>query len=216
MKKINIIEKLYLALSHSLDIINEKVFDDEFDNIVFLIQGERATALNTYGVFWPERWTIDEKKYSEISITAEWLQTRNYNDILLTIVHELVHYKAKIEGIKDTSANGNFHNKNFKSLGEQYGLIFKEKDKKHGWSRSEPDDFLLEIFKVCAKETNLEKVLIDAKRDRNTPKKSKKNFYKFKCPSCNMVVHAKLNTNLLCGLCKVKFEFNDILAEENN
>lgn len=215
MKKINIIEKLYLALSHSIDLINEKVFDGEFENVVFLIQGERATALNTYGVFWPEKWTINEKKYNEISLTAESLQTENINNILLTIVHELVHYKAKIEGIKDTSANGNFHNKNFKSLGEQYGLIFKEKDKKYGWSSSETDDFLLEIFKICAKETKLDEILLSAKRDRLKPKKPKKNFYKFKCPSCNMVVHAKLNTNLLCGLCKVKFEFNDIVAEEN-
>lgn len=215
MKKINIIEKLYLALSHSIDLINEKVFDGEFENLVFLIQGERATSINTYGVFWPEKWTINEKKYNEISLTAESLQTENINNILLTIVHELVHYKAKIEGIKDTSSNGKFHNKNFKSLGEQYGLIFKEKDKKYGWSFSDADDFLLEIFKICAKETKLDEILLSAKRDRLIPKKTKKNFYKFKCPSCNMVVHAKLNTNLLCGLCNIKFEFNDIMAEED-
>lgn len=110
MNRINIIEELYLNLSKVINFLNEKIFNSELKDLIFLIQSEKATAKNTYGIFCPNIWRIGNNDYSEISLSAENLQSDKLDELLLTLVHEMLHYKNHLSGVKDTSNRGKFHN----------------------------------------------------------------------------------------------------------
>ena len=49
------------------------------------------------------------------------------------MLHEAAHALAHARGIKDTSRQGRYHNKHFKTLAEQLGLTV-EHDQANGWS----------------------------------------------------------------------------------
>jgi hypothetical protein len=54
-------------------------------------------------------------------------------DVLGTLLHEATHGIAHTRGIQDTSRQGRYHNRRFKRLGENLGLILAE-DPSIGWS----------------------------------------------------------------------------------
>lgn len=201
MYKINIIEPIYLAINKCIAILNERVFDNKLKNLVFLIQSEKATKKNTYGTFCENIWKIDNNDYCEISLSAENLQLENPNELLITLVHEMLHYDNYLKGIKDTTRDGRFHNNHFKISGNNIGLIFKDKDPKKGWSEANPDDFLLEIFKNCINSSDLDKLLKDAKRVKPIIKKISKNYSKYECINCQIMARAKKDVKLICGSC---------------
>jgi hypothetical protein len=67
-------------------------------------------------------------------ISGEGLR-RTPHDVLGTLLHEAAHALAHARGIKDTSRQGRYHNKHFKTHAEQLGLI-AEHDARIGWSAS--------------------------------------------------------------------------------
>ena len=54
-------------------------------------------------------------------ISGEGLR-RTAHDVLGTLLHEAAHALAHARGIKDTSRQGRYHNKHFKTLAEELGL----------------------------------------------------------------------------------------------
>lgn len=209
MDRINIIEELYLNLSKVINFLNEKIFNSELKDLIFLIQSEKATTKNTYGIFCPNIWRIDNSNYSEISLSAENLQSDKLDELLLTLVHEMLHYKNHLSGIKDTSNRGKFHNDYFKKSGSDIGLIFENKHPKVGWSESRPDDFLLAIFHEALKLINLDLFPNGIKRIKPLVKKVNKNYFKYKCLECPTIARAKLGINLICGSCQKSMFLDD-------
>ena len=67
-------------------------------------------------------------------ISGEGLR-RTPQNVLGTLLHEAAHALAHARGIKDTSRQGRYHNKHFKTLAEELGLIV-EHDQRTGWSAS--------------------------------------------------------------------------------
>ena len=65
-------------------------------------------------------------------ISGEGLR-RTASDVLGTLLHEAAHALAHARGIKDTSRQGRYHNKHFKTLAEQLGLTVGH-DQRIGWS----------------------------------------------------------------------------------
>lgn len=211
LKKINVLENFYCAMSKCLDYLNEYVFDSLFNEIVFVIQGERACGMNSYGVFCPDKWKIDDKKYCEISLTAEFITGRDPKELLNTLTHELIHFKAFVLDIKDTNSRNKFHNKEFKKLGEEIGAIFEDRDDKIGYSNFKPNEHLNKIYEDCLKENNIEEVLKDFKRIKKIPEKTVKKFFKYMCPACNSSIKAPLNAEIICGADGTSYEFKDKL-----
>jgi curved DNA-binding protein CbpA len=82
----------------------------------------------------PGRWNVAGQQYAEIMISGEGLR-RSASDVLGTLLHEAAHALAHARGIKDTSRQVRYHNKHFKTLAEQLGLIV-EHDPRIGWSAS--------------------------------------------------------------------------------
>ena len=67
-------------------------------------------------------------------ISGEGLR-RTPAEVLGTLLHEAAHALAHARGIKDTSRQGRYHNKHFKTHAEELGLTV-EHDDRNGWSAS--------------------------------------------------------------------------------
>jgi curved DNA-binding protein CbpA len=80
----------------------------------------------------PGRWNVAGQQYAEVMISGEGLR-RTPNEVLGTLLHEAAHALACERGIKDTSRQGRYHNKAFKTCAEQLGLTV-EHDDRFGWS----------------------------------------------------------------------------------
>jgi hypothetical protein len=65
-------------------------------------------------------------------ISGEGLR-RIPDEVLGTLLHEAAHALAHARGIKDTSRQGRYHNKHFKTCAEQLGLDV-EHDQHNGWA----------------------------------------------------------------------------------
>ena len=60
-------------------------------------------------------------------ISGEGLR-RTPDEVLGTLLHEAAHALAHARGIKDTSRQGRYHNKHFKTCAEQLGLAVEHDD----------------------------------------------------------------------------------------
>ncbi|WP_033159712.1 SprT-like domain-containing protein [Mycoplasmoides alvi] len=211
IKKINVLENFYCCMSRCIDYLNEYVFDGLFNEIVFVIQGERSTSVNSLGVFWANKWKINDKKSHELSITSEAITWQDPKKILNTLTHELIHYKAFVMDIKDTNKSGKFHNKEFKKLGEEIGAIFDLKDPKIGYSDFKASPELDKIFENCINESGLNKILGEYTRIKKPSEKSIKKFFKYMCPGCNISIKAPLDAQIICASDGIEYEFRDKL-----
>lgn len=89
---------------------------------------------NALGWYWSGRWVNGSGHPAELNMSAEDLK-RPADQVLETLVHEMVHQAADEAGIKDTSRNGAYHNKKFRELAEKAGLcVPAEPDKRHGFA----------------------------------------------------------------------------------
>jgi hypothetical protein len=82
----------------------------------------------------PGRWNVAGQQYAEVMISGEGLR-RTPDDVLGTLLHEAAHALAHARGIKDTSRQGRYHNKHYKTCAEEIGLAVTHDDR-HGWSAS--------------------------------------------------------------------------------
>jgi DnaJ domain len=80
----------------------------------------------------PGRWNVAGQQYAEVMISGEGLR-RTPHEVLGTLLHEAAHALAHERGIKDTSRQGRYHNRHFKTHAEELGLAV-EHDDRSGWS----------------------------------------------------------------------------------
>ena len=80
----------------------------------------------------PGRWNVAGQQYAEVMISGEGLR-RSPDEVLGTLLHEAAHALAHARNIKDTSRQGRYHNKHFKTCAEQLGLAV-EHDQHNGWA----------------------------------------------------------------------------------
>lgn len=109
-----IINKEYEELQKWYKIINDKFFEGKLPDVVLTIQ----TGKGSYGWFWANKWGEGNH---EINITADHFNV-SPEQMLITLHHEMIHLYAYINGIKETSNRGKYHNKVFRQLCEQFHL----------------------------------------------------------------------------------------------
>jgi rubrerythrin len=145
-----------------------------------------------------KRWHENGKTpaYYEINISAEYL-TRSDAEIVTTLLHEMVHLYCSVNGIKDTSRSGTYHNERYKAVAEAHGLIITKNDK-YGWHDSTlQESSVLDILKV---NSQVFKVARQAAQTKTGGKKSSSR--KYICPECGMTVRATKEVNIVCGDCQ--------------
>jgi curved DNA-binding protein CbpA len=118
----------------------------EIPAVVIIIASGTEGKQARFGHHAPGRWTVAGEQLAEIMISGEGLR-RTPREVLATLLHEAAHALAHARGIKDTSRQGRYHNKHFKTLAEQLGLTV-EHDQRFGWSPSVITDATAHMYTV--------------------------------------------------------------------
>ncbi|MBQ6995992.1 MAG: SprT-like domain-containing protein [Lachnospiraceae bacterium] len=205
------------TLEKAFDVLNRVYFNNELPTIVISIMSSpKSNGHFTLG----KVWRAEDSHYNEINISAEHLD-RPIENICATLCHEMVHYYCYINGIADVSQNGRYHNKRFKEVAEQHGLIISYKQY-IGYSVTKPSKEFTEVIK----SNNIEKPIdinrdgekfisicgtgIDGKAGTDNgielPKKPKCSTRKYQCPCCKNSFRATKDINVLCMDCNVQYE----------
>lgn len=213
MKELTSYNRVTQYLNKVFKLINSEYFDNELEMPTITIQ----STVGAYGhVTTYKVWKTESGKASyELNIGADYLD-RPIENIVATLIHEGCHLYAMQNGIKDTSNRGVYHNKRFKALAEDRGLII-EKHSRYGWTITTPSEATINF---CI-DNDLQEVLITrhtgitftgvgtGKNGNGTPVKptapKKGNSIKWICPCCGAIVRSTKILNIVCGDCNEKF-----------
>ena len=116
----------------------------EIPAVVIIIASGTDSKQARWGHHAPGRWYVRNEQRTEIMISGEGL-ARDARDVLGTLLHEAAHALAAARGIKDTSRQGRYHNKHFKTLAEELGITV-EPDPRIGWSPTTVPDTTAEHY----------------------------------------------------------------------
>lgn len=182
-------------LEKAFNIFNKKYFKNELPKVAITIQH----SPNAYGHFvTSEIWNIESKNFFEINLGAETLN-RPIAYTMGTLIHEMTHLYCHINGIKDTSRRGQYHNKRFKQEAEKRGILISY-DKRIGWSLTTPSPDLEKYCKEKFEVDKLDVVRRDNFGEDGIEKKPTKR-YKYTCPCCDMSFSSNKVLNLICNDC---------------
>jgi hypothetical protein len=145
-------------LEYAFDVFNKEYFHNELPPVVITLQDSKK-SYGHYTVY--AEWRVENKRLHEINVSVSFI-SRKTEEVLSTLVHEMVHYYCALHGIKDTSQGGRYHNKNFKREAEARGLIILQAPY-IGWSVTEPSPEFIEVIR----SNDIEKPL-DINRDGYT------------------------------------------------
>jgi len=106
--------------------------------VVIILASGTESRQPRWGHFASGRWYVEHDQRAEVMISGEALRLTPA-EVLAVILHEAAHALACARGIKDTSRQGRYHNKHFKTHAEQLGLAV-EHDQRNGWSASKITD----------------------------------------------------------------------------
>ena len=150
----------------------------------------------------------------EINIGAGTL-SRPIEEVVATLLHEMVHYYNYEQGIQDCSRGGTYHNRKFKAEAEARGLVV-EHSERNGWNRTSPSIALID-FVI---DNGLTDILINRNEESGFqitgtgthsggtaptgPKPSSSR--KYICPCCGTSVRATRAVNIACLDCGKRME----------
>lgn len=179
-------------LEQAFDLLNQSFFESALSKSVITIQ----STPKSYGHFSCNKvWNVSDERAHEINLGAETLN-RSIEQVIATLVHEMVHQYCSEQGINDTSRGNTYHNKKFKEEAEKRGLIIEYADK-IGWSVTNPAKSLKEFIS----ENAIFQQIALCRVSPCKAEKKKSSTRKYTCPICNQQVRATKDVSLVCGLC---------------
>lgn len=145
-----------------------------------------------------ETQSTNEGSY-EIKISAHTLEYPK-EVIFETLLHEMAHLYNLLHGIKDTNANGTYHNRRYKKTAEAHGLIVeKDENGKYGWCKTSLNDEAKSLIASSANDTfDIFRPIV---RKTNLKKSSKSSSRKYVCPECGQIVRATKEVHIFCADC---------------
>lgn len=199
-------------LETAFDVFNRVYFSDELPRAVITIQ----SSPRSYGYITTSKvWTDSTDQYYEINIGAEYL-SRPIENVMATLMHEMIHLYCLVKEIRDTSNAGRYHNKRFKAEAEKRDLRI-EYAKYIGYSVTFPTDGLVETIRanglysdidLCRKTGGLSPTdgglngpQVTPGGDNGEQTKRKSSTRKYVCPHCGISVRATKEVFILCGNC---------------
>lgn len=121
-----IVDVLDKAFDHFNTLYCESILNKPL--IVVLSRGRKAC----YGWHWAQKWRVGEETKTEIMIAAETLD-RPWENILETLLHEMVHLHNAQHNLKDCNAQ-QYHNKHFRNTAIQVFHLNVEKMHQKGYA----------------------------------------------------------------------------------
>lgn len=190
------VQELYSIFS----LLNQKIFNSVLIQPVISIQSRGK--LNAFGWCTLNQVWKGKQDYYEINLSAEFMD-RSINEIVETLLHEMVHLDNIYKEIKDTSRKGNYHNKRFSETALKAGLGVSF-DTKNGWAYtflSPPMIEWLSEQKINSECFTIAREDIPAK---TTGERAK--TIKYKCKKCGIQVKSTDEVNIICEDCDEKLE----------
>lgn len=158
------------------------------------------------GHFAAGRWQRGDDTLAEMFVSGEGLR-RGAADVFTTELHEAAHSLAFVRGIKDTARRGQYHNKKYKTLAEELGLVI-EHDQTIGFSITTLPPSTAAKYR---KEIDQLTEAITAYRHDEVPGVSKPkapNYIKATCECPRVIRVGKTvlgEAPILCGACGKEF-----------
>ena len=147
----------------------------------------------------------------EINIGAGTL-SRPIENVVATLLHEMVHYCNDLSSMKDCSRGNTYHNRKFKELAEACDLLV-EHHPTYGWSITSPNDSLVEFcidndlreIRLCRNDFEIFRLSGNGTKAGTYTKtvggNKKSSTRKYICPCCGMSVRATRSVNVACLDC---------------
>lgn len=199
------IQKASAELHKGFDKLNNALFGGKLPGAAITIQsqGRKKGVLGwcTVGEVWNDK-DGNTKKY-EINITAEYLN-RPMNEVMETLLHEMIHLHNNVNGIKDTSRGYTYHNKRYKEQAEAHGLNVEHHDK-IGWSLTslKPEtERLINGFGLDASAFEIARLHFGGAESGKGKGSSQT---KWIC-GCGTAIRATKEIDVTCNECEQKFE----------
>lgn len=203
MKYVNISETVAF-LEMAFDAANDRLFCGKLERPMITVQA----SPKAYGHFTQyDAWTVNAGEKAEgrkeINIGAETLN-RPIENTIATLIHEMVHYQNLLDGVKDTSRGGTYHNKRFKQTAEEHGLLIEYNDR-IGWSVTQPGESVRSLVADMGWDT----INLCRAGELGKAAKKKSSTRKYTCPVCGQSIRATKAVNVICGDCMVQMERED-------
>ena len=199
--------------------LNTDSFGGELEEPIITIQ----STPGAYGhVTVAKTWKRKDDWRHELNIAADWLD-RPIENVVATMIHEMVHLYNIQHNIQDCSRGGTYHNRKFKEEAEKH-MIQIEKHEKYGWTITTPTDELLEYIickgwddidmgrglKLGIRGTSGPKTGSDGSGKPDTGEKPKgSNSRKYVCPNCGLIARTTKDAKLICGICSIELELKN-------
>ena len=197
------ITKTITELNKIFKTLNKTFFENKLiEPIILIATKNKKHTLGTCSnnPIWQKKNVESENKY-EITLSGKYLN-RTLEEIVTTLLHEMIHLYCSLNNIKDTSNSCVYHNKRFKEEAEKRGLNIT-KDKTIGWSIST----LKDETKKLVKTFKIDKTAFDYWRNdfKFITEKPKIQLNKYMCPECETKVSSTKELNIICGDCNKKY-----------
>lgn len=210
MKELTTYNRAAGYLNTIFRLLNERYFESSLSKPVITIQST-PKAYGHYTLY--DAWSVDgEKGMREINIGAGTL-SRPIEEVVATLLHEMVHFDNDMKNIRDCSRGNTYHNKNFRNTAERCDLIV-EHHPTYGWSRTTPSEALLDFcidnnltdIRLCRNDGFMARIG-GAGTHNGTPTaitttKKKSSTRKYICPCCGMSIRATRTVRILCMDCE--------------
>ena len=181
-------------LEQAYIVLNNQYFGGQLPPVVITVQ----SSPKAYGHYttW-DAWHTDTDGYREINLGAETLN-QPIENLIAVMVHEMTHHYCAVNGIKDTSRGGTYHNSaGFKRVAEGTGAVSIGYDPRIGHSPTTPTSALI----AFVEEQGWKGVDLS----RNTPERAARGrnngVRKYVCPECGISVRATKAVNIGCLDC---------------
>ena len=206
MKELTSYNRVAGYLNKIFDLLNVTFFENALSRPTITIQ----STPRAYGHFSlrEDTWVSKIGGTHEINIGAGTL-ARPIEDVVATLLHEMVHYYNYVCGVQDCSRGNTYHNRKFKEEAEARGLVV-ERSERYGWSHTSPSEALIDFV--------LDNGLTDILLNRNEESgfqitgtgthngssftiTKKSSTRKYICPCCGMSIRATREVNIACLDC---------------
>lgn len=199
--------------------LNKDSFNGELEEPIITIQ----STPEAYGhITVAKTWKRKDDWRHELNIAADWLE-RPIENIVATMIHEMVHLYNIQKNVQDCSRGGTYHNRKFKEEAEKHMLRIEKHDK-YGWTITSPTDELLEyIISKDWGDIDMSRGLLptfrgipgtktgagDTQKPTGDTQTRKGNSRRYQCPVCKALVRTTKDLHIICGDCNVDFELTN-------
>ena len=207
MKQLTTYNRAAGYLNRIFDLLNEQYFENSLSRPTITIQ----STPKAYGHFSlrDDTWISKNGASHEINIGAGTL-ARPIENVVATLLHEMVHYYNHVNGVQDTSRGYTYHNKRFRNSAEIRGLHV-EHHPTYGWSITSPADELLDFclyngltdILLNRNEQYGIRVPVGGGTSNGVPIQTTKpsSTRRYVCPKCGAIARATRALNLGCLDC---------------